>query len=786
MAVFTVPSINNTTVTYSDRPFFHPFAKTPSNQSSPWVSNFTAKIDISVAENPPLVSGSNYNHRQGWNGLQYVQMAVWQSPSRPPDNSPEWKPVEVRVQWTTTGSVWPYYSYSYGPYYVPATASASVPHGSGWYLHVKAKNNNPVIGRGYVNNVFQASREENLSVWHDSCGPFRTDKTILGRAPTGTFSLSSDRSEGTFYNNDNVSHIKQYSVGSTNNWINYTGPVKFSEPTYNGTVIYIRGRSELSMEWTPIGEVTINGIVPPLPVLNAAYSADKRSAYVSASYYPSASHRYFRIGNIAWQQYTGAVTVTDKTVAYAYQTVNGVNSSTASLSLSDFYIPDAGIHSLALSDDGYTAAVTLPLESGWTTYYRKKGAATWTKYTGPFNITANGAYEFYRISDGGLSTKISEFEVNIIRSRDPIITVTPKLESGVQTSVSVGIAAAGANAIYYRVDTDVTGTWVKYLSAFTLASNSTVFAYATSAGAAQSNTVSRAITGFGKTPPEISVNIAPDYSSANITLTDISNAANIFYRLDGGSWVRYTGPFNITKNTVISAKSSLGSLESETVTRSVTGIGIDSPMNQITISFALDVSGYFGTVTLKCDNAKEIVFQVNYGTFDQDNNFWLKEEGDPIFYSGPFVLMENSQIIATATLKDGRSPAPRTLNIHTIKNTKPEINIEYAQNLESAVVTISNPALVSIFYFLNNDPNRVYTGPFTVRSDASVSAQGRVRNIDRLSKPASAQVNLSVLPPTIKTEYSRNGGYADVSFIPASPDHRVRYQFNDGAWADYE
>jgi hypothetical protein len=395
-------------------------------------------------------------------------------------------------------------------------------------------------------------------------------------------------------------------------------------------------------------------------------------------------------------------------------------------------------------------------------------------------------YEFKQISDGGLETSIKEFNINSIRSRDPVITVTSKIQDNVQVNVSVTIAATGATSIYYRVDTDASGTWIKYTSAFSLTANATVYAYALSNTTGQSNTVSRAISGFGKTSPAISVNISQDYSFANITITDSSGSATIFYRIGNNAWTRYTGAFNVTQNSVISAKSSLGTLESETVSWSVTGIGIDSPINQILIAFSLDPSEFFGTVTIRCDNAKEILFQINLGTFDRYNTFWLKEEGPQRFYSIPFALMENCQIVATATLKDGRVPGERVLNIDTIKNTSPEIKIEYAQDSGSASVAISNPALASIYYFINDEQNRLYIGPFTVRSDGVVNAQGKIKNVNKLSLPASAVVDLSVPPPTIRAEYSLNKDYVDISFVPANPYHRIQYRINDRVWANYD
>jgi hypothetical protein len=141
----------------------------------------------------------------------------------------------------------------------------------------------------------------------------------------------------------------------------------------------------------------------------------------------------------------------------------------------------------------------------------------------------------------------------------PVITPATGTYSSAQT-VTITDATSGAN-IYYTLDgSQPTTTSTRYTGSFSVSTTTTVKAIATAPNFAQTATASSVITITSQSAAATPV-ITPatgTYSSAqNVTITDSTSGATVYYTLDGSqpttSSTKYTGSFSVSTTTTVKA-----------------------------------------------------------------------------------------------------------------------------------------------------------------------------------------------------------------------------------------
>ncbi|MBU1158050.1 MAG: hypothetical protein KKE24_01770 [Candidatus Thermoplasmatota archaeon] len=187
-----------------------------------------------------------------------------------------------------------------------------------------------------------------------------------------------------------------------------------------------------------------------------------------------------------------------------------------------------------------------------STYYSLDGGA-WTEYTDSFTVTADGSHTLRYYSDdmAGNEEPVRTVKIGIDRHA-PTATAAPSGTVGdnewYTSGVSVVLAGSdpsgsGVSVLRYRIDG---GAWVNYTSAISISDDGehTIEFFAIDVAGNEGST-NELTFNIDTVAPETTATVSG--STVTLTASDGTSGVNVtMYRIDGGEWVVYTAPFEVT------------------------------------------------------------------------------------------------------------------------------------------------------------------------------------------------------------------------------------------------
>ena len=215
----------------------------------------------------------------------------------------------------------------------------------------------------------------------------------------------------------------------------------------------------------------------------------------------------------------------------------------------------------------YAAAQSVTLTdatSGATIYYTTNGSSPTTsspRYVGPIPVSTSLTIRAIAVAPGLEDSALSRATYTIATTTAaPGFSPAPGAYASAQ-NVTLSDATSGAT-IYYTEDgsTPTTGS-TRYVGPIPISTSTTIKAIATSTGRSNSAVSIATYTIGSVPPPAASPTFSPapgTYASAqNVTLTDTTSGAAIYYTRDGSppttASTRYVGPIAVSTSTTIKA-----------------------------------------------------------------------------------------------------------------------------------------------------------------------------------------------------------------------------------------
>ncbi|MDP4098469.1 fibronectin type III domain-containing protein [Paenibacillus sp. P96] len=323
-----------------------------------------------------------------------------------------------------------------------------------------------------------------------------------------------------------------------------------------------------------IGVIYIDKLAPNRPTINMdsswngskqftlQHGADNGESGVNRSQY--------KLGDSgAWTDYTGPVTINQENlVVYARTIDNAGNIGETAQSNGNIDRTPPTVPSITLSETAYTSKdVTVTVTNGQDamsgvlkSQYRVGSSGAWTDYTGPFQVTQEGATTVYaRTVDraGNISGETSAV-ARIIRTKPIRPLVGLSIMDWTNQDIKVGMSHPNnpSGGISYKMQYKIgdTGTWTDFQSPFMFGEEGVKIygRVVDAAGNISDETVAEPrIDRTAPTEPVIQSELNPSGTGANITVTPgtdaLSGVSKTEYRLgDQGIWADYASTFTVS------------------------------------------------------------------------------------------------------------------------------------------------------------------------------------------------------------------------------------------------
>lgn len=358
--------------------------------------------------------------------------------------------------------------------------------------------------------------------------------------------------------------IAQQSISGTTGWAQVSVSVPSGTHVVNWT--YAKSASPHGAEDAGyIDSLTLTAAAVPdtsAPTSSAALAGTKGTdpwyvgtvtATISAADSGSGvSSTKYRLDGGSWTTYSSPVSITadgTHSIEYYSQDVSGNVEAVKSVQ----FKKDSTAPTVTHSVSGYT--VTLSANdaiSGVRSVEYRIGTAAWTAYTSPFVATVDGVQvivEFRATDVAGNSAPSTSISVGTVDSAAPVSSATMSATSGTNGWIigpaTVLITAAdegtGVSETYFSLDGSA---WTLYAGPITVSADGAHMISYYSVDRSGNIEAAKSISmKKDAAAPESIITI----SGSTVTLSSVdvtSGVLTIYYRIDGGSWTIYTGPFN--------------------------------------------------------------------------------------------------------------------------------------------------------------------------------------------------------------------------------------------------
>ncbi|RFC48496.1 MAG: Type II secretory pathway, pseudopilin PulG [Verrucomicrobia bacterium] len=486
-----------------------------------------------------------------------------------------------------------------------------------------------------------------------------------------------------------------------------------------------------------------------------------------------------------------------------------------------------------------TITVTLADQNaaGSALEYRLQGG-NWLTYASSFNVT-RAAYpqgvkieaRSRAISRAYINSTTSSFtvELSTVELRPPnIIPTAANFIVGAVETVNVTITnpnpTSAASLLDYKINN---GAWLPYTTAlsFTRANYSSGFTIAararsTSAGYTNSvdSSVQIGVTGIPLLPPSITPS-APNFVAGNVetvtvTLTNLNSvASSVSYRLNGGTWLNYSGVFSVTRSTYPSGvlvEARVAGTTTASATSAINSVSIGLATLQLrppslVPSAANFIAGVTDSISVSIVDPNTVASAAEYRI---DNGAWQAYQGPfTVTLAGfPSGLMIEARARATAPTHVDSDLDTAIIGLTLAQLRRPLISTSAASLMagaaESVSVSISNPNAVGlgeVEYRLDGGAWQTYAAPFTVSraaypSGATIESRVRALSLALLDSDVSTSI-ISLIPwrlrsPTVSSDVAGFvAGFVESATITVTAtdaaSEGLEYRLNGQSWQAY-
>ena len=249
---------------------------------------------------------------------------------------------------------------------------------------------------------------------------------------------------------------------------------------------------------------------------------------------------------------------------------------------------------------------------------------------------------------------------------------------------------------------------------------------------------------------------------------DRSGVASTSYRIDGGAWQAYTGPFTVSFEGTHIVEYYSTDVAGNTEAVKILDVKIDTvgPVTSLSLNGTLGENGWYTstvTVTLTASDPTSGVASVAYRI---DDGAWQT-------YSGPFTVDEGEHTVEyRATDAAGNEEAVNSLGVN-IDTVTPTTSIDLSGSLGNedwyttaiAVTLTASDAtsdVASISYRIDSGVWEEYTGPFTVEGDGARTVEYYATDVAGNEEAfKSFDVKIDTTLPTPSISSPADGAFLD-------------------------
>ena len=378
------------------------------------------------------------------------------------------------------------------------------------------------------------------------------------------------------------------------------------------------------------------------PVVTHIVAGHLESAAIIIDY-PDEPVKLYRIDLNPWNGYTGPFNVYENSTVFAVvENESGFRSNVAFTTVDGIFISPPTFSDQSSSNaifTVYTVIIDYPPTSA-IKHYRIDNDS-WADYTGPLTLYRNCVVFARRSNEHDKWSEIVSYPITSLIVTTPIITAELSPD---KSYVTISIEFGNSSIKEYSFDQL---EWFGYTGPINFYNNGIViFARGTTDTGIETDISQKQIAGIIIDTPIISMILSSDRSMVTASV-NFGNTVSRFYSLDQINWIEYTQPLYFYNNNVaLYAKGiSRGNEESLTATASTSGIVIDTPVINYTIS--------------SDESSANII--INYGNlivrlYSFDNINWSN-------YSIPFDINENKTIYAKGIARNNMESATVSVNI---------------------------------------------------------------------------------------------------------------------------
>jgi alpha-tubulin suppressor-like RCC1 family protein len=587
--------------------------------------------------------------------------------------------------------------------------------------------------------------------------------------------------------------VKQYKIDS-GNWISYSNAVAM---TTNGT-IYARSSDaagNISVESNYVVS-NIDKIPPTTPSLVADKNTlTNQDVTVTVSYSADSVNKEYRINGGTWTAYSVPVVMSVNGLVEARGT-----DSVGNISINGTYtvsnIDKVAPTTPTLVADKTTAtntsvAVTITFPADATVKEYRINGGTWTAYSVPVSMTANGLVEA-RGSDaiGNVST-IGSYAVS---NMDTVVPTAPTLVADkttpTNTDVTVTISyPADVTTKEYRINT---GVWTSYTAPIVATANETIDARGTDAAGNISTVESYAVSNIDKVAPTDAI-LTPDTTlptnqNVTITISYPNDAVVKQYYTPFVGWQTYTVPVVVIVNSVLvyaKSQDAAGNW-SNSVSYMITNIDKVAPTTPTIIADKTTATNTNVTVTVTFPaDATVKEYRVNNGTWTVYSS---------LSYTAPLAMTANGLVEARGTDAVGNVSAIGSYTVNNIDTVAPNAPTLVADKTiptnQNVTVTITYPADAFVKeYRINAGAWTAHTAPIVATANETIEARATdlAGNVSTIGTYTVSNIDkVAPITPTLVADKTTptNANIAVTVSFPA--DATVKeYRMNGGAWTAY-
>ena len=612
--------------------------------------------------------------------------------------------------------------------------------------------------------------------------------------------------------------LKQYKLGINGTWQNYTGEITVT----NGVEVFAKGSGYKEIDgctkWVSGTDVAIVGEktykVEVYPARTSIDSTETTTVEIGTWIKDNRVSLEYSINGGEYQEYTKSFAVgpnttivarakwvledgteiNDQASATVYENKNGLRTNISSSAKKVGGISQA------------TIEITTNLKADKKEYTLDNGAS-WKEYTGPFGVDANTlvcAKSTKTNTDGTIQT--SPMVCKYISEDDLNLRIIPSAYAARKGGYVTAEIKTDYNVEKIEYSLDNGASWNEYTGArVKIDAGSEILARATYKGKVITTSLSIDILANPSVildGPSITGNPENTLTkSVDIEIKTKEVARDIFYRINRGSWIKYTGIFNVTSNVKIEAyyvRDEDGKT-SATSTYYVQNVHVG---NKPYVRIDTEPKGYLinGTqdkvkVKISGSNYKTLEYSldgINYQPYTNEfevttsltvyaratNDVGTTTTQFTIVTVNPPKVWKNLSVKIVAN-PDSKDLIDKDGNVKLVNET--EVSLVYGSDVTSACYKV----LTSGSTNLANEPCIPYTGAFKVNKNSTIyanvqSADGKgtdVKLIDFLT--------LGIASPVIKVDQTSATSLVKVSIDYARSASIKKYRIDNGSWIDY-